>query len=176
MTGINLSVLGFTGTLSLVQYNIMSDYMSLCFAFISTTIFSYSGGFLVGSGDGTIDLDIEPDTSIQTSITFNSPDFDTDPPSDAGLSCTANVETEGVEFGSFLLDRFVAPTLPGILSPLIEPLICLPFQSLETILADILVMITEVINEFGGTLTPEQTDNLYPNTFQSNNRNPNQSS
>lgn len=127
-----------------------------------TLDYSYSGGFLVGSGDGTIDLDINPDTSIQTAITFNSPDFDTNPPLDADLTCNANLEIGDIEFGSFFLDRVVAPALRGIIGPLIEPLICLPLESLETMLADILVTITDVINEFGGTLTPEQTDNLYP--------------
>jgi hypothetical protein len=127
-----------------------------------TLEYSYSGGFLIGRGDGTIDLDINPDTSIKTAITFNSPDFDTKPPLDADLACTAQLEIERIEFGSFLLDKVVAPALPGILGPLIEPLICQPLQSLETMLADILVMISEEINEFSGTLTPEQTDNLYP--------------
>lgn len=115
-----------------------------------------------GTTTGNIDLIIGPDTFIDTTLSFTSSNFDESSPSEAFLSCDANIDIDSLSFGIWLLDTFVSPLLPPIIGPILGPAICEPLEALDEVLSDAVMSISDILNEFSGILTPELTDNLYP--------------
>jgi hypothetical protein len=118
--------------------------------------------FFGGTTTGNIDLIIGPDTFIDTTLSFTSSNFDESSPSEAFLSCDANIDIDSLNFGIGLLDIFVSPLLPPIIGPILGPAICEPLEALDEVLSDAVMSISDILNEFSGILTPELTDNLYP--------------
>lgn len=128
-----------------------------------TCQFDYSyKRFFGGTTTGNIDLIIGPDTFIDTTLSFTSSNFDESSPSEAFLSCNASIDIDSISFGITLLDLFVSPLLPPIIGPILGPAICEPLEALDEVLSDAVMSISDILNEFSGILTPELTDNLYP--------------
>ncbi len=123
-------------------------------------IFRFDGGFFL-RGSGDIELYIDPTTSIQTTLSFTSPNFDTDGPTDASLSCSADVQIEDLDFNRFFLNM-IAPLLIEAIEPEVEPMICEPIEAMEDLLAEAIMNVTSIFDDFNQPLPPELANPLYP--------------
>lgn len=123
--------------------------------------YEYDGGFWVGSGGGNIEVYVDSSTSIQTTLSFNSPNFDTDGPSGASLSCSADVQIADLDFNNFLLN-LIAPLLIDSIEPEVEPMICEQIEAIEDLLAQAVMDVGSIFDDLNQPLPPELMNPLYP--------------
>lgn len=126
------------------------------------TIYSYKGGWAIGRGNGDLEIEISPSSSIETILSFFSDDFSTDPPSTSKLTCLPNLQIEDISFSSFLLNLFVAPFLPNTIQPYLEPTICEPLGIVETMLSDSVLNISDILDDLADPIPPKLNDKLAP--------------
>ena len=126
-------------------------------------LLSYEGGFLVGSGEDVLEIIISPETNLETVLSFFSDDFETDPPSSSTLTCLPQIEIDDITFqNNALLDLLVAPFLPNTIEPLLEPTVCEPLEDVESMLSEVVLNVSDVLDYISDPIPPELTDKLLP--------------
>lgn len=123
---------------------------------------SYDGGFFIGSGNDILEIEISPDSNIETILTFISDNFSIDPPTTSKLTCLPSIKIGDISFSNFWLDLLVAPFLADTIEPYLEPTICEPLVTVESILSDSVLMISDVLDGLADPISPELTDKLAP--------------
>lgn len=110
-----------------------------------------------------LEITISPETNLETILSFFSDDFETDPPSSSTLTCLPQIEIDDITFqNNAFLDLLVAPFLPDTLEPLLEPSVCEPLEDLESMLSEVVLNISNVLDYISDPIPPELTDKLLP--------------
>ena len=123
---------------------------------------SYKGGWPIGRGSGDLEIEISPNSNIETTLSFISDDFSTEPPSTSKLACLPSLEIADISFSSFWLNFLVAPFLPNAIQPYLEPIICEPLGIVETMLSDSVLTISDILDDLADPVPPKLNDKLAP--------------
>lgn len=123
--------------------------------------YSYKGGFLVGSGDGFMNISLEPTSSIETGLIFESESFLISPPTNITLTCNPNIDVD-VTLDNSLLDFLIGGLLPSIIESTIEPAICEAVNTLDEIIEEVLLTLEQELENILEPLPPQLLNPLYP--------------